>query len=593
MDHDAHRTSYQDVRTAPVETPTAEDLDRLRELLFGEELRDLAELRQRLDELGITADNLAEKLPAAVVLRSRRDKQLARALAPTIEDGLQEAVQRNPQKITDAIFPVLGPAIRKAIAETMASLVQTINRGIENSISPRGIRWRFEAWRTGVPYGQIVIKHALIYRVEQIFLIHSETGILLAHETADGVETPDADVVYSMLAAIKDFVHDSFNANAAHGMRRVSVADTVIFAQQGPHAIVGAVVRGHAPESLNVRLMNILERVHLQFGDELEKFDGDTAPFEHANALLQGGLETELATNKAGKSRSASRLVWGIAGLVVLALAFLYVRSVIRWNAAVGALQDTPGIVIVDTDRGWRSSSLSGLLDPDAARPNVILTSRGFDTTRIVSQWERYISADSAIVQNRLDRLLGLSPTVTWEIRDDTALASGAALPGWLANAALNRSIPGVSVLDVTNVALRVPDSLAQLRANLQQRRIEFDTGSGAIPFRNISQIDSVAPIIRSALAHADRYGLTTNIELVGRSDPEGTTDTNRVISQRRAEAVAAALRTRGIQAPMSTVGIGTSDPITTNAGAENQANRSVSFSLSFSLINSAESMRR
>ena len=104
----------------------------------------MRELERRLDAAGVTGEELAELLPEAIVLRARRDRQLARALAPTIEGAISESVRRNPREIATAIFPVLGPAIRKAIAEALSGLAASINRAIEHSISPRGLAWRFE-----------------------------------------------------------------------------------------------------------------------------------------------------------------------------------------------------------------------------------------------------------------------------------------------------------------------------------------------------------------------------------------------------------------------------------------------------------------
>src|SRR5688500_19337100 len=118
-------------------------------------------------------------LPEAIALRAGRDRQLARALAPTVENAISESVRRNPREVATAIFPVLGPAIRKAIAETMAGLVRSINNAVEQSLSVNGIRWRVEAWRTGIPYAEIVFKHALVYHVEQAFLIEYTSGVLL------------------------------------------------------------------------------------------------------------------------------------------------------------------------------------------------------------------------------------------------------------------------------------------------------------------------------------------------------------------------------------------------------------------------------
>jgi len=121
------------------------ELSELRELLFGGERRQIDELRRRLDTAELSPEELAEKLPQAIVQRAARDRQLAIALAPTVESAISESVRRNPREIATAIFPVLGPSIRKAIAETMAGLVNTINRAIEHSLSPRGIRWRVES----------------------------------------------------------------------------------------------------------------------------------------------------------------------------------------------------------------------------------------------------------------------------------------------------------------------------------------------------------------------------------------------------------------------------------------------------------------
>ncbi|HEV8197371.1 MAG TPA: hypothetical protein VGP87_12065, partial [Gemmatimonadales bacterium] len=175
--------------------PASEEFAELRELLLGGERRELEELKRRLDAQGLQVEELADRLPEAIALRGGRDGQLARALAPTIDDAIRESVRQSPRDIATAIFPVLGPAIRKAIAETMAGLVESINRAVEHTFSLRGLKWRLEAWRTGTPYPQIVIKHSLVYRVEQVFLIHTETGLLLAHAAPAELKVADADLV--------------------------------------------------------------------------------------------------------------------------------------------------------------------------------------------------------------------------------------------------------------------------------------------------------------------------------------------------------------------------------------------------------------
>ena len=290
-------------------SPAGEELAELRELLLGADRRRILEIERRLDAAGVTGEELAELLPEAIVLRARRDRQLARALAPTIETAISESVRRNPREIATAIFPVLGPAIRKAIAEALAGLAASINHAIEHSISPRGLAWRVEGWRTGVPYAQVVLKHALIYRVEQVFLIHADTSLLLAQAAPPDRALADADLVSGMLTAIRDFVGDAFGPEReAGGLRTFCVGELTVLVEQGPAAILAAVVRGQAPESLHQRLQETLEAVHSQFAAALTQFDGDAAPFEPAVPLLEGCLETRLSTDRPGETRG--RALW-------------------------------------------------------------------------------------------------------------------------------------------------------------------------------------------------------------------------------------------------------------------------------------------
>ena len=53
------------------------ELSELRELLFGGERRQIDELRRRLDTAELSPEELAEKLPQAIVQRAARDRQLA------------------------------------------------------------------------------------------------------------------------------------------------------------------------------------------------------------------------------------------------------------------------------------------------------------------------------------------------------------------------------------------------------------------------------------------------------------------------------------------------------------------------------------
>jgi OOP family OmpA-OmpF porin len=565
---------------------STQELAELRELLLGPERQRLRDLERRLDAAGISGEELAELLPEAIALRTRQDRQLARALAPTVEGAIGESVRRNPREIATAIFPVLGPAIRKAIAETLAGLVASINRTIEHSLSPRGLKWRLEAWRTGVPYAQIVLKHALIYRVEQVFLIHAETGLLLSHAWAPELEASDPELISGMLTAIRDFVADSFSRERdVGGLRRFSVGELTVMVEQGPRAVLAAVVRGEAPDDLLLRLQDTLETVHLQYAAALADFDGDTDAFGPARPLLAELLTTVVSTDRPRERRGAMAwLPWAVAALLlVLVIGGLGYRSHRRWARAVGALESEPGIVVTRAERGVGRWRFAGLRDPLARDPSAVLAAAAVDSAGVEQRWEPYLSLEPRMVLARARRSLAPPAGVALSLAADTLRLAGRAPLPWVIAVGRASPPPGVAALDLSGVTPEVPADLAQLIRGIEGQRVLFDIGSAALGGRARDVIGLVATSLQQLDAGAALVGARATLELTGRTDPTGSDSANQTLSRERAERVLAALAARGVATGAARVsGVGTSRPLGEGSPEERaQINRSVSFGVS------------
>ena len=160
----------------------------LRSLLLGPAEAQLAEVHERLFDPQRQVEEVSRVLPDAIAVRSRRDDALTAALSSTVSTALQHSVRKNPQPLADALFPIMGPAIRKYIAAALNTMVQSLNQTMTHSMSARGLGWRFEALKTGRPFSEVVLLHTLRYRVEQVYLIHKETGLLLRHVSAAGAQ---------------------------------------------------------------------------------------------------------------------------------------------------------------------------------------------------------------------------------------------------------------------------------------------------------------------------------------------------------------------------------------------------------------------
>jgi OOP family OmpA-OmpF porin len=553
----------------------------LRQLLVGPERRQLDELADRVEQVAVTPQTLADQLPEAIALRTSRDRQLGRALAPTVETALRESIRRNPREVASAIFPVLGPAIRKAIAETMAGLVRSINRAVEHSLSIQGIRWRIEAWRTGVPYAAVVLKHALIYRVEQVFLIHAETGLLLAHVTAPDLNVPDADLISGMLTAIQDFVRDSFRPGEGGTLSAFTVGEHTVHVEAGPRALIAAVIRGECPEAVPLRLQRTIEQIHLEYATQLGEFEGDAAPFASAVALLEENLETVLSTDRAPERAAMPWLKWLVPlAVVVLLAAGLATASWLRWRQAVRLMEAEPGFVIVDASRSWGRWHFRGLRDPLARDPRVVLASTGRRSDAISGQWKPYLSLDSAMVLVRARQILGPPATTRMVLAGDTLRVSGSASIDWLSKARDAPPISGVAYVDVSAAQPTLPAAIAVLKREVERTRVLFDVGSSVVTRTEAASVLTLAATMRELLDSVSAIGASLRVDLIGRADTTGSDATNQSLSQLRIDAVAPRLTKAGLPAAIfHERAVGTSQPLrAANADDQARINRSVSF---------------
>jgi len=106
-------------------------------------------------------------------------------LVPTLERAAENSIRSDPRTLVNILYPLILPAIRKSIGETVDETYQSFNETLKQSFSFKGLGWRVESWRTGLPFGEVVLRHTLVYQVEHVFLIHRKTGLLICHVAAE------------------------------------------------------------------------------------------------------------------------------------------------------------------------------------------------------------------------------------------------------------------------------------------------------------------------------------------------------------------------------------------------------------------------
>ncbi|WP_192385595.1 OmpA family protein [Mesorhizobium silamurunense] len=426
-------------------------LEALRQLLVGGEISELSRVTHLLDEPEQLAAAVGNVLPDATARASYA--QLGEALAPAVERAAQRSIQKNPHTLTDILYPVFLPAIRKSIGEKIDQTFQSLNESLRHIFTWHGLKWRFEAWRTGTSFSEVVLNHSLVYRVEHVFLISRSSGLLIAHVTAENATSEDPQLISSMLSAIQDFVKDSFNEKENSGLDTIRFGELRLWSEVGPFATLVAVIRGNPPEELHEVIRDVLLRIHDESSQALERFDGDTSQLPGVETQLQTCVELQHADSKEG----FPWLVVTAALLVLIAAGvwfFLSWQSGQRWQAYLSRLETQPGIVVSEQKMRGGQFYIAGLRDPLATDPQSLLSGTEVDPARVHSNWQFYQSLEPEFVLKRLTAALTPPDSVRLSVVDGRIIAAGEATTAWIsrARAAAQQLSAGGPVFDISGV---------------------------------------------------------------------------------------------------------------------------------------------
>jgi outer membrane protein OmpA-like peptidoglycan-associated protein len=569
--------------------PADPRLTELRTILMGREQALLARLAGRLDDPEQLAAAVSEVLPSAILQAAARDERLGHVLAPTVERAAESSIRRDPRTLVNILSPLMAPAIRRSIGEAIESMLQSLNEALKASFSWRGLKWRLEAWRTGTPFAAVVLKHTLVYRVEHLFLIHKESGLLIEHVAADPAASRDPQLISGMLSAIQDFVRDSFAETAGGEVDAMRLGELLIWRSDGPHAFLAAVIRGKPPESLHALFESTLAQIHVERHHALKNFDGDGAAFPG----LRDQLTECLLQQAKPPDRRTSAILWlllfAVLALVVWGAYAWYERHQenAQWAGYLRRLQAEPGIVVTGAERRHGKLHVTGLRDPLAVRPEALLDGFALAPEKVVGSWSPYQALHPAFLFRRVQASLDPLQSVELRLEGEAVRAYGSAPRHWIEKArAVGRLLPaGALDLDLSGVKDVDMTEVERLRASIEARLIRFDTDAPRPAPGQDAIVDNVAAELRALAELTRSLGLSMRATIIGHADATGKDAPNLALSLGRAEVVRSLLRTKGIDPDLLSVrGAGTLEPTQDQVAAPDPSrDRRVSFTIRIS----------
>jgi OOP family OmpA-OmpF porin len=519
-------------------------LDELREIILGLNVEELQKLHSWVKDKNSFTEDIAHILPSAVLKSIEQDEPLGDTLTPIIEEAIFNSVHNNPQALANALFPIMGPAIRKSISETFRSLIESLNQTLEKKFSPDRIKWRMEAMFSSKSYAEIVLLKGISFKVKHVFLIHKETGLLIQNYHTDSEDFDTADMVSSMLTAVQDFVKDSFAGQLQEGdtLDTIKLNDLNVWIENGPFASLAVVFDGTSPESNRQVYKVMLEKIHQKYSHLLKSFDGDSDQFEMLIPYLKScAIQQEKVKTSFKKP---------LAIFVIILLLFsiwmgFTTRDRMRWNSFIDELNDAPGVVILQSERGAKLSSIRGMKDVLSSNFGELAYKHKLDSSKIVFRWVNYISLDTNFSVARLKSLLPINTQVQISFHNQTLFIKGEAESQWIEVLKKQLQLPYFTGLnfDLSELKDRGQTVKISIFEKIESLTMKFDRGSYHINRENQSVLDSVAQLFASFQAKKPQTQLLLRIY------PDNTDDksVNMEISRYRLSSATKYLVKKGI----------------------------------------------
>jgi outer membrane protein OmpA-like peptidoglycan-associated protein len=290
---------------------------------------------------------LAPVLPDAISQQiSFAPQEMSDALAPTMGRAMKKQIEIEQDAIVDALYPIIGSTISKYMAET----IRAINQQVEETFSVEGIKRKIRAKLQGVSEAELILKEALPFTAQAIFLIHKASGLVIADIQRSDSHQLESEMIAGMLTAIRSFANDCITQNGSVSeLDAIDYGTSKIILEVAGYCYLAIVVRGEPTKEFIGKMRQTLISLVRYYGDSIEKFDGDSSMIPNQ---VNQVLETLNDNSQIEKSKRPSPILLLSTGLLSAILIpwgiWQYHSTVIRTaeNQTALALASTPELAV-------------------------------------------------------------------------------------------------------------------------------------------------------------------------------------------------------------------------------------------------------
>ncbi len=250
----------------------------LRTILFGEYHGQIDQLQIDLNRLRSTFDQVDQQF--------KSDEMLAQRMAPIIAPAIMTSIHESRAVMVEALYPIMGQMVVRAVTEAMRDLARRIDYQMRSTLSIGLLLQQWQARLRGVQGDTLLLRGALPFDVQEIFLIHRDSGLLLHHLAHDPEIHLDSDLISSMLTAIHDFAQNVLGHDAEDQLNQIQYGNKVILLEAAQKVYIAVVIQGIEPSGYRAEMRKQAIDINLAHKVKLHNYDGDASHFSSLSTQL-------------------------------------------------------------------------------------------------------------------------------------------------------------------------------------------------------------------------------------------------------------------------------------------------------------------
>jgi OmpA family len=489
------------------------------------------------------APEMAEAIRRQIALKKG---VLAEAISSEMGEAIRRQILLAREEMVDALYPVIGNTITKYMSEE----IRNINAKVEQSFSLEGMTRKIRAKLQGVSEAELILRDAASFTVKAAFLIHKESGLVIAEAQQPNVTPLESDMIGGMLTAIRSFANDCIaqaDAGNTAELNEIEYDTFKLVLEVAGYCYVALVVKGAITKSYVNHMRLVMVGLVQDYGPAIKDFDGDPSTIPDEIAIKIASLVPEPIDLSQEHAKNAKHppallilLILGVLGGVIF-----WARQ--SWQKRVEAtvlqkIDRVPELTAyqIDIEAKGNRLELAGDLPSRSLQEKLIAVVTPLVPDReIVDRTQlTTFEPDEATISAEVDRLTALlnrtlPATVVTQYQNRRITLKGWAEDETVLAAIGNafEAIPGVQSVSSALLIDAPPDKI----------RLYFELGETNPIAIGERKLESVERFLREFP--------NLHLDIIGHADRIGSTEQNRALSQARADRIRQLLINRGISA--------------------------------------------